>query len=100
MGQGPWAGQHLGDSELQVLSDVPACPPEETDPGWGRASPAGGGQVDWAPQPWSPRGGVVPREAAQRCPGPSGQGGVSALPWYERVRAGQAGTFWRVGGSM
>ena len=27
--------------------------PEETDPGWGRASPAGGGQVDQAPQPWS-----------------------------------------------
>ena len=44
--------------------------------------------------------GVVPREAAQRCPGPSGQGGVSALLWYERMRAGQAGTFRRVGGSM
>lgn len=29
---------------------------------------------------------------------PRAQGGVSALPWYRRVRAGQAGTFWQGSG--
>ena len=43
-------------------------------------------------------GAAGARGSSQRCPGPSGQGGGSALLWYERVRAGQAGTFRWVGG--